>query len=137
SDLPLDERSADLLAPGKEECIRHAAANEQRVDPGDQVLQDGDLVRHLGAADDRGEGALRMLEELAECLNFLLHEEAEIGGEVVRDASRRCMSAMCSTEGIVHVDVAKPGESFGKFGVVLFLAGVEPQVLEQGDVTVT
>ena len=36
-----------------EERVRHRAADQQAIDARDQVLDDLDLVRHLGAAEDR------------------------------------------------------------------------------------
>jgi len=39
------------------------------------------------------------------------------------------------SERIVHVDIAQRGQRLGERGVVLLLAGVEPEVLQQDDLT--
>src|SRR3712207_7318574 len=46
-------RSADADADGVEKGVRHAAADHERVDFRDQVFEEVDLGRHLGAAQDR------------------------------------------------------------------------------------
>ena len=51
----LDERLADRFAQGLEERVGHRPADQQRVDAGDQVLDDLEFVRHLGTAQDRDE----------------------------------------------------------------------------------
>ena len=55
----LGEALADGLALGEQERVRHAAAEDQQVDLGEQVVDDLDLVGHLGAAEDRRERPVR------------------------------------------------------------------------------
>ena len=62
SDLP------DGHAARFEERVGHRAADEQAVDLAQQVLDDFDLVRHLGAAENRDERPLGRLERLAQIL---------------------------------------------------------------------
>ena len=63
--IGLGEALADGLALGEEERVRHPAADDEDVDLAREVLEDLDLVRDLGAADDRGVGPGRILDELA------------------------------------------------------------------------
>jgi hypothetical protein len=43
------------------------------------------------------------------------------------------MRAVRGSEGVVDIDVGEPGQVRGEPGVIGFLPGVEPQVLEQQD----
>ena len=43
------------------------------------------------------------------------------------------MGAVRAAERVVHVDVRQPGELLGEGGIVVFLLGVEAQVLEEED----
>ena len=80
--------------PGHEERVGHAAADHECVDAVHQVFQDLDLPGDLRAADDRGERALRRLQEEREVLDLLLHQEPCVGGSSVAtpyvDACARC-----------------------------------------------
>ncbi len=58
-ELVFDERLADRPALRLEERVGHGAADEQRIDLAEQVLDDLELVRDLGAAEDRDERTLR------------------------------------------------------------------------------
>lgn len=55
------------------EC--HATADDERVDLVEQVVDELDLVRDLGATEDGEERTLRRLESLGEVVELLLHEE--------------------------------------------------------------
>ena len=130
----LDERLADRHAARLEERVGHRAADEQRVDARDQVLDDLELVRHLRAAEDRDERPVGMLEHAAEVLDFRRHQQP--GGrllDVMDDALGRRVRAMRRAEGVVDVDVGERRELARERRVVLLFLGVEPQVLEQDD----
>ena len=49
----LVERFPDLHPARGKEGVRHAAANDQMIDLADQVTQNGELGRHLGATNYR------------------------------------------------------------------------------------
>ena len=77
----LGEALADGLALGEQERVGHAAAEDEHVDLGQQVVDDLDLVRDLGAAEDRRERPLRVLEQLREHLDLALHQQPGVGGQ--------------------------------------------------------
>ncbi len=82
-----DERLADGQIPRLEERVRHRAADEQRVDARDQVLDDLELVRNLRAAENRDKRTVRILEHAAEILDLLRHQQAGSRlGDVMDDA---------------------------------------------------
>ena len=56
----LGEALADRLALGDQERVGHAAAEDEQVDLGHQVVEDLDLVADLGAAEDRRERPRRV-----------------------------------------------------------------------------
>ena len=84
----LDQALADRLALGEQEGVGHAAADHEHVDLVDEVAQDLDLARDLGPADDRREGSLRVLHQLAQELDLLLHQQAGVRRQELGDAFR-------------------------------------------------
>src|SRR5690606_33117795 len=62
----LHERGAGLVAEGAEERVRHRPADEHGVGLLQQRLDDADLVRDLGAAEDGDERAVGVVERLLE-----------------------------------------------------------------------
>ena len=78
---------------------------------GNQVLDDLDFVRHLGATDDRDERALGIPDRRTEVAQLLLHEQAGARlGHQAHERFDRCVRAMCGAERVVHVDVAQRRE---------------------------
>ena len=130
----LDQRLADRHAPRLEEGVGHRAADQQRVDLGDQVLDDLELVGDLGAAEHGDERTLRMLEHPAEILDLLAHQQAGCRFlHVTHDALGRGVRAVRRPEGVVHVDVGELRQLLREPGVVLLFLAVEAQVLQQHD----
>ena len=130
----LDERPADRDALRLEERVRHRAADEQRVDLAEQVLDDLDLVRDLRAAEDGDERALGRAERVAEILQFLLHQQpGRRLRQELRDALDRRVRAVRRAERVVHVDVGERRQLRRERRVVLLLLRVEAEVLEQDD----
>ena len=104
--VALEQALADAVVLRRQERVGHAAADDELVDPVEQRLQDLDLVRDLGPADDRGEGPGRVLEQAREVADLALHEQPGVGRQELRHAHRRGMRAVGRAEGIVDVDVA-------------------------------
>src|SRR4029079_18824830 len=71
-----DKRLADRKSSCLEEGIRHGAADEERVDARDEVLNHLEFVRYLRPAKHRDERAIRMREDVPEILHFCRHQEA-------------------------------------------------------------
>ena len=117
---------------GLEERVGHGAADEERVDLAEQVLDDLELVRDLGAAEDRDERPFGALERLAEVVDLGRHQEA--GGrllDVVDDALGRGVRAVRRSERVVDVDVGERRQLRREGRVVGLFLGVEPQVFEE------
>ena len=72
----LDQRGAGLEPHRAEEGARHRAAEQDRVDLGQQGLDQIDLAADLGAAEHGDERPLRLVQRLAEVAELLLHQEA-------------------------------------------------------------
>ncbi len=109
------QRRADLMAERLQEGIGHAAADQERVDVADQVLQDFQLAGNFGAADDRHKGTLRFFQSQAEIVNFLLHQEAgdarsALGAHVLADDRRGGVLAFRCAKGVVDIDVTIGGQ---------------------------
>lgn len=79
----------------------HATADDEGVDLVQQVVDELDLVRDLGTAEDGKEGALRRLESLGEVVELLFHEEASsLLGEVDTDHGR--VGTVGGAKGVVY-----------------------------------
>ena len=126
----LGQALADRLALREQEGVRHPAAEDEHVDLGQQVVDDADLVGDLGAAEDRGERPLGVLEQLGEHLDLALHQEPGVGRQQLRDADRRGVRAVSGPERVVDVDVGVGRERRGEGRVVLLFLDVEAEVLE-------
>ncbi len=74
--IVFDQRPADVQPPRLEERVGHRATDQQRVDSRDQVLNHFQLVGHLGAAEDRDEWTVRMLEHSPQVFDFRRHQQA-------------------------------------------------------------
>ena len=113
--------------------MRHAAADDDRVNFLDHVADDADLVGDLCPTDDRNERALRVLERLADVVDLLLHQESRDRLDVLRHARIRGMRTMRNAKRIVHSDICERCELLCEGGIVLLLFLVIAQVLEQED----
>ena len=129
----LDQPRASRPAASLEERVRHGAADHQHVDLGEQAAQDADLGGHLGAADDRDEGAPRVVERAVQRRELRLHELSRVGGKVGGDADDRGMGAVGGGERVVDVEVAQARQPASKPGVVGLVLFVIAHVLEQQD----
>jgi hypothetical protein len=132
------EARADLAATGRDQGERHRSADQQGVDPVEQRVDHGELVAHLGPAEDGDVGAGGVVQEPAEHLDLALHQSsgdrrASAREHQGRQGAHAGMRPMGSSEGIVDVGVGELGEASRERPVVGFLTGVEPQVLQQHD----
>ncbi len=119
------------MALGVEEGVGHAAADGQLVELGHQMAQQIELGRDLGAADDAHHRPLGMAERLVERLQLGAHRLARVGRQQPRHALGRGVGPVGGGEGVVDVDVAELGQLLGEGRVVLLLALVVAQVLQQ------
>ena len=105
----------------------------EQVHLGQQMVDDPDLVRDLGAAEDGRERSLRRLEQLRQHLELALHQEPGIGGQELGDPDGRGVRSMGRPERVVDEDVGVRRQGRGEGRVVRLLLGVEAQVLEHQD----
>ena len=94
------------------------------------MVDDADLVGDLGAAENGHKGVLGGLDHAGDGLDLASEQQAGVGGQQRGDAHHRRVGPVGRTEGVVHVDLAETGELGGELGVVLLLALVETQVLD-------
>ena len=115
-----------------EEGVGHAAADENGVDLGEQMVDHLNLVRDLRAAKDGDERLGRSGERLAHVVQLFFHEQA--GDRMLHEVSNALSRSVCAvrgSEGIVHVNLAERGELLRKGGIVGLFFGVEAEVFEQ------
>ena len=130
----LAQRGADVVALGLEEREAHRAADQDRVRALEEGLQHADLVRHLGAADDRDERPLRVFEDAVERRHLALEQPARGAGQQVGDALGRGVRAVRGPERVVDIHVGQLRVALGQRCVVLGLALEEAHVLDHHDV---
>ena len=110
--IDLDQRLADAVTERAQEREGHAAADDERVDLREQVLDERDLVGDLGAAEHGDQRPRRGLEDAAQRLQLAPHEQAGRGRlQVARDGRDRGVGAVRGREGVVDVEVGqrRPG----------------------------
>jgi hypothetical protein len=96
-----DQRIAHLKAHCFEKGVRHPAADEQAVAFCQQALDDADLVRDLGPAQDGDVGVLGALGCLPQELEFLLHQKPGHGRQIVRHSLGRGVGAVGRAKSVV------------------------------------
>lgn len=125
----------------------HTAADDERVDLVQHVLNQLNLVRDLGTTQDSQEGALWVLQGFGEVVELFLHEEA--GCTLLQlHADHTGVRTVCGTESVIDVYVAELRQALAerldlrwvclRLLSVLVLRGallldVEPQVLEEDE----
>ena len=135
--VALDQRGLEVEALRGEEGIGHAAADHQDVEPRQEVLEGVDLALDLRPAEDRRERPRRFAEELRQRLDLAHHQAAGgLARQVRQHAGDRGVRAMGAAEGVVDVGGGGGGKRPGELRIVLLLAAMEAQVLEQRDVAV-
>ena len=131
-EVRLDQRASDVVAERAQERERHRPADRERVDQGQELLNQRELVRYLGAAEDREERPLGVLEQPPELGQLAFHQQARGGRlEEARDRVDRRLRPMRRREGVVDIAVGEPRERPRKLGIVGLFLGMEAQVLEQ------
>ena len=99
-----DERSADGDASSLEKCISHRTADDEAIDTVQKILNHVELVGHFRPTEDGNQRTLRRLQDSSEILELLFHQQAcRRLGNVMRDAFHRGVSAMGSSECIIHI----------------------------------
>ena len=101
-----------------------------------QVLDDADLVRHLGAAQDRHEGPLGIFQSLAHNGQFLADQEARHRWQISRHAGSRRMGPVYGAKSVGYIDLRQGCQLLGKFRIVLLLFLMEAQVLQQENLAI-
>ena len=128
------ERLAHGFVHRLEEGVRHRAADDQPIDPRDEIFDDFDLVGHLRPAQDRDERTLGVGERFAKIAQLLLHQQA--GRRLwhqPRDGLDGGVRAMRGAERVVDIDIGERRQRSCKRGIVLFLFGVKAKILEQDE----
>ena len=123
------------MSLGGEERKAHRAADQQRVGELAEAVDHGDLVGHLGPAEDGHQRAGRVLEHTGKRLNLTL-EQVSRGAvfEQLGHALGRGMGAVGGAESVVDVHVGEGGHRRCQLRIVLGLAGLIADVLEHEDV---
>ena len=119
------ERITNLAAFGLDEGIAHAAADDEIVHLREEILEHGELAGHLAAADDSGEGALCVLKNGVDSLDFAFHEVAEhlVVREIRGDEGGGGVCTVSGAESVVDVAVSIAGELGGE-RLLAFLHGL-------------
>ena len=130
-----DQARANGASLGLDKGVGHAAAHDQAVHPVHEVLEDGQLAAHFGAADDGQQRFGWGRKHLVECFDFAVHEEAKrlVLWEELGDDGRGGMRAVGGPEGVVDIDVAVLGQLPGKKLISRLFFWMEAQVFQQRD----
>ena len=130
--IVLDQRGSRLHALGTEEGEHHGSADEESIDPRQEVLDHVDLTRDLRAPEHGEERSHRLVERPAEVAELRLHEESGYGRrKVMGDPLGRGVGPVGGAERVVHVALGQRGERPGELGIVGLLLRVEAEVLQE------
>ena len=131
--IRLAQALADAAALGLGKGIRHAAADDDGVRLVQQVVDDRDLVADLGAAQHRHKGPLGVIQGLAHDGQLSGHQEAGHRRQVCRHTDGGGVGTVHGAKGVGHIQFRHVRQLLGEAGVVLLLADIEAQVLQQHD----
>ena len=124
-------------ADGDPACLQedgpHATAYHELVHSGYEVLEDGDLVGDLCAAEDGREGASWGFQNGAEGVDFALHEESGCGREELGYALGGGVGAVGRPEGVVDIYLGEGCQFLREFRVVGLFPRMKSQVLQHQD----
>ncbi len=119
--LLFDEARPDVVAERREEREDHAAADEEVVRAGDEVVDDAELVGDLRPAEDDGEGARRIVEEPVAHFDLGLDERSCVVREELGEFVHRRLLAMDDAEAVGDEVVGESGESPGELAPLGFV----------------
>ena len=126
----LGQGFADRLAERGEKGVGHAAADHQLIDFRQQIAEQIELARDLGAAHNGDHRSRRSFQRPRQGFELGLHAAASICRQPVREPFGRGMRAVRGGKRVVDKHVAQRGELRHEGRIVLFLAGMKPRVLE-------
>ena len=129
----LEQGLADLAALRLGEGVGHAAADDDGVGLFKQIVDNGDLIADLCAAEHGDERALGIVERLAHDLKLLGNKETGHGGKIRRYARSGGVGAVHRAERVGDVQLRHRGKGLGELGVVLGLARFKTGVFKQHD----
>ncbi len=130
-----EKRVADADASRLEEREAHRAADQHLVRDLQETVEDTDLVRHLGSAENHDQRPLGVVAERRQLGELALEQEPCVRRQEVRHALGRRVGAVRGAERVVHVEVCQIGQASGEVGVVLRLPLLPAAVLEQEHLT--
>ena len=133
----INQGSADLIALCLQEGESHAAADDQGIALLKQIGDYIQLIRNLCAAQDGNEGSYRVLNRIAQEVDFLLHQVADNSGiNQLCHANVGAVRSVSGTESVVYKYVAERSEIFGERFSVLRLFRSVTGVLQKDYIAV-
>ena len=123
------------MTHGFYEGIGHAAADDNGVGLFKQVIDNADLVRDLGAAEDSHEGTCGIIQSLAHDGQFLFDQQACVCGQVCRDSGGGGVGAVDGAECVGNINLSQIAQGFCEVGAVFLLADIEAEVFKKHDLT--
>jgi hypothetical protein len=98
------------------------------------TLQDGQLGRHLGARDDGHQRTRWRCQCLGDGIDLGRQQRAGAGGlRVLGNTVGRAFGAVGRAKGVIHIDVAQPGQLLRQRGQVFLFADIGAAVLQHHD----
>ncbi len=110
----LQQAGAHLVALGGQEGVRHAAADQDPVGLGEQVVDHAELVRHLRPAEHDGVRPLRLDGQPAEHVDLGQHQPTCGVRQPLRDVVDAGLLAVHHPEAVADEDVGERGQLVGE-----------------------
>ena len=134
-EVSFDERIPHRLAFCHQEGIRHAPAQQNNIDPVQQILDYADLVRHLRASKNGNKRPPGVVSQRAKRLDFGHHQISRVGWKECGNSRCRSMRTMRGAKRVVDEEVAQGRKSLREFRVILFFTRFEADILEKKHLT--
>ena len=134
----IEQGGSDLVALCLQEGVRHTAADDQRIALLKQVGDDVQLISNLCAAKNRDKRALRIVDSIAEILDFLLHQIADntVTLDILCDTDIGAMCSVSSTKSVIDKDICQGSKLLGELLPVLGLLCSVASILKQNHIPV-
>ena len=118
------------MAERAQEREGHATADDERVDAREKILDEGNLVPNLGAAEHGHQWPVGRFEDARQGRELALHEQpGRRRLQMASDGFDGGVGAMGGRKGVVHVAIGEAGQRARECIVVSLLLLVEAKVL--------
>ena len=112
------------MTAGSQEGVRHAATENENIEPWQEILDRAHLAIDLGSADDGRERTVWLMEKTGKSIYFANHEDdpPPVACQALWNPDNRGVCSMGGTKRVVHISLTERCQGIREAGVVFGLA---------------